>query len=437
MRRTLVLLALAPLASIAQDSPIDRRRTPVVEAIEHARPAVVSITSELRTQFWSPFMTSEPPVAGTGVVIFEDGYIITNNHVIDRAQNIHVSFDEADDKRAYEARVISRVPDEDLALLKIDGETRPDGTTRPFPTVPLSESDPILGETVIAIGNAFGHTHTVSTGIVSGLHRDIVTREGLRFTNLIQTDASINPGNSGGPLLDINGEMIGINSAMQGMAQNIGFAIPVARVKRVLSEHLLSLDQASFWLGFELDERGLEVSNVVAGGPADEAGLQEGDRLVGLNGRKFEKGEDYRRALLSVKPRDEVTLEIARGVRSKSLRLATWNRIDGIIYERLGLTLEVIRFGRNYQPLLRVVSVQPGSPASGLELQPGDVIAAVQPAGWRAKKPQSLPDLAWVLSSLKPGTQIVIEVFRDDDKDGILERDLEVSELYRGTLKIR
>ncbi len=431
MRTILSLVPLAvlapPVRAAAQDT-LDRRRTPIVEVVEAARPAVVSITTNLRAQMWNPFGSTSGP-SGTGVVIFEDGYIITNNHVIANADAITVSFDEADDRRVYEARPISSVPEEDLALLKIDGG--------PFPTVPLSESDPLLGEQVVAIGNAFGHTHTVSTGIVSGLHRDISTREGLRFTNLIQTDASINPGNSGGPLLNINGELIGINSAMLGMAENIGFAIPVARVKRVLSEHLLSLSAASSWLGFDVDERNFVVTNVMPGGPAETAGLQGGDRLVALNGMAFEEEDDYRRALLSIRPRDEVNLDVARGKGSRPLKLVAWNRIDGIIYERLGLNLEVIRFGRNYQPLLRVVAVQPDGPASALGIQPGDVIAAVQPRGGRARKPQSLVDLAWIVSRLESGSAMEVELFRDDDKDGILERDVQVSELYRGTLELR
>src|SRR5262245_32178411 len=199
MRASSPLLPL-PLALVAGLAPrqaaqeiTDRRRTAVVEVVERVKPAVVSITTNVPAVAWPWGRVDTPGPSGTGVVIFEDGLIITNNHVIAGANHIEVRFDETDDDHVYEAVVVSRKTEEDLALLKITGD-------QPFHTVTMCESDPILGETVIAIGNAFGHSHTVSTGIVSGLHRDIVTREGLRFTNLIQTDASINPGNSGGPL---------------------------------------------------------------------------------------------------------------------------------------------------------------------------------------------------------------------------------------------
>ena len=424
------LLALAvPLSTApAQDVAQLRRRTPVVEVIESARPAVVSIQSNVRRNRWSPFRQSSD-VAGTGVVIYEDGYIVTNNHVIQGASKITVRFDEADDASVYEARLVSRVPEEDLALLKIDGD-------RPFPTIPMTADEPLLGEPVVAIGNALGHTHTVSTGIISGLHRDI-TASGLRFTNLIQTDASINPGNSGGPLININGELIGINTAMSGAAENIGFAIPVSRVKWVLSEHLLSLSQAPSWLGFEVDLQSFTVSHVEPGGPADDAGLRAGDRIVTVNGERFEDEEAYRLLRLSIQPRQEVRLGVQRDGRPWQARLSAWNRVDGLIYQHLGITVELIHLGRYYTPYLQVDFVHPSGPAADLGLAAGDVIAAVRPEGWRAKKLKSVADLAWLVSTLERGTDVELDIWRDDDQDGIYERDGRVSELYHGTLELR
>ena len=156
--------ALLALPTQAQDPATDHRRTPVVRVIEQAKPAVVSITTNklVRVNYGLFTGQKEIPGEGTGVVIFEDGYVITNWHVVKGSEQITVRFDEVDDARAYRAEVVSAVPEEDLALLKIlGGET--------FPTIPMCATDPIHGETVIAIGNAYGNSHTVSTGIISGI----------------------------------------------------------------------------------------------------------------------------------------------------------------------------------------------------------------------------------------------------------------------------
>src|SRR5688572_13899084 len=316
-------------AAPAQSEGEDPRRTPVVEVIERVKPAVVSISTNVQrqaTDFFSgrSLVFDTPGASGTGVMIYPDGFLITNDHVVAGATEIKVRFDPDDDPRVYDAQLVSRNSREDLALLKIVG----DG---PFQTVRLCESEPILGEPVIAIGNAFGHSHTVSTGIVSGLHRGVSTSEGRQFENLIQTDASINPGNSGGPLLNITGELIGINSAMQGQAENIGFAIPVGRVRKVLSEQLLSPSLAQAWVGFELDESSLVVQSVAADGPADAAGLERGDRLLSLNGTAL-VGPDgraldvYRRLRQALQPATTVPLEVQRGKQRKHLELVAWNR---------------------------------------------------------------------------------------------------------------
>jgi serine protease Do len=343
-----ILLALAsPLPSAPQGELSDPRRTQVVEIIERVKPAVVSIFTNVQQQgidWLGRFIQRDVAgPSGTGVLIYEDGFIITNHHVVAGATQIEVRFDPADDERTYAAQLVSSIPEQDLALLKIAGE-------EPFATVTMCETDPILGEPVIAIGNAFGHTHTVSTGIVSGLHRNIDTHQGLHFDNLIQTDASINPGNSGGPLLNANGELLGINSAMQGTAENIGFAIPVSRVRKVLSEELLALSVAIAWVGFEVDEASLTVSSVFPGGPAETAGLRVGDRLLALNNHLLAGGETdardvYRRLRIAIQPKTVVALEVLRGREREKLELVAWNKVDGILHEHLGLGLETVRIG--------------------------------------------------------------------------------------------
>ena len=438
---TLVTLALAPSLA-AQEVPADRRRTAVVEVIERVKPAVVSVLTNVERQasnFWGQrFKIDTPGPSGTGVMIYEDGFIITNFHVVQGATQIQVSFDPADDDRVYDAVVLSKIPEEDLALIKIEGD-------HPFATVTLCESDPILGEDVIAIGNAFGHSHTVSTGIVSGLHRNIGTREGLQFENLIQTDASINPGNSGGPLLNIEGELIGINSAMQNTAENIGFAIPVGRVRKVLSEQLLALSKARSWLGFDVDENTLVLESVVPGGPADEAGIEVGDKLTALAGHLLTSLEGdvrdvYRRLRIAIRPGDTVKLTVQRGKAQKNFELGSWNKVDGILFERLGMVLEPVQIGERYDPYLQVTRIQEGGPAGVAGLQVHDVLTTVQRAERRAVWFQRPDDLAFEVARCPAGTVLRVELWRDLDHDGIyFERDEvnDYSEGLRGPITVR
>jgi len=435
------LLALTPQVS-AQEDLNDRRRSPVVEVVERVKPAVVSISTNVPTQTvrWPYVIEGEGEgPSGTGVVIYEDGLIITNYHVVKDATQIQVRFDASDDEHVYEAALVSSKPQEDLALLKIQGE-------EPFHTVTMCESDPILGETAIAIGNAFGHSHTVSTGIVSGLHRNIGTRDGQQFDNLIQTDASINPGNSGGPLLNVNGEMIGINSAMQNMAENIGFAIPVSHVRKVLFEQLLALSEARAWLGFDVDENTMEVQRVAAGGPAEAAGVQLGDRLTALNGHQMTALEGdlrdvYRRVRIAIQPLASVPLSVKRGKSEKTLELKAWNKVDGMLFEHLGLTLDTVHIGRRGgNAYLHVLQVQPEGPAGIVGIAAGDVLTTVQRKGGRETWFQRPEDLAGVVARLPAGTELTVEIWRDTDGDGqYFERDVEsnYSEHYKGTLNVR
>jgi len=440
--QTLVILAAVPPIA-AQEVLTDRRRTPVVEVVERVKPAVVSISTNVQSYAsdWVGriFVREGPGPSGTGVLIYEDGFIITNHHVVSGATQIQVSFDPADDDKVYDAVLLSKIPEEDLALLKIEGD-------EPFTTVRLCESDPILGEDVIAIGNAFGHSHTVSTGIVSGLHRNIGTREGLQFENLIQTDASINPGNSGGPLLNIEGELIGINSAMQNTAENIGFAIPVGRVRKVLSEQLLALSKARSWLGFDVDENTLVVKLVVPGGPADEVGIQVGDKLTALAGHLLTSIEGdvrdvYRRVRIAIPPVESVKLSVLRGKTQKNFELHSWNKVDGILFERLGLSLEIVRIGpRGGNPYLQVTRIQPEGPAGLAGLQLYDVLTTVQREGRRAVWFQRPDDLAFEVARFPAGTVLNVELWRDLDGDRIyFERDevSDYSEGLRGPLTVR
>src|SRR5438132_443564 len=212
------------------------RRTAVVEVVERVRGAVVNIHSERAARGPATeelFVHAPSPNRvngmGTGIIIDPRGYIVTNQHVVDNVSGIRVHLS---DGSTHSARVLTRDLESDLALLKID-------IGRPLPTMPLgTSSDVMVGETVIAIGNAYGYEHSVTVGIVSATKRDVTLNKEISYKSLIQTDASINPGNSGGPLLNINGELIGVNVAIRAGAQGIGFAIPVDNAIRVAADML-------------------------------------------------------------------------------------------------------------------------------------------------------------------------------------------------------
>jgi serine protease Do len=440
MLHALVVAALT--APFAQQSgiPLDpgarleRRITPAVEVVQACKPAVVFI----RTEAWRPRgfdlwtrrqVNEQVSGAGSGVVVQEQGFVITNYHVVKGAQQVTVSFSEEFDDTQYPAQVVSFVEEEDLALLKIKAE-------RTLPTIPLGTSaDLMLGEVAIAIGCPGGRAYSVSQGIISGLHRDVsIQDEGLHFDDLIQTDAAINRGNSGGPLLNINGELIGINSSMDTTAQNIGFAIPVDRVKFVLQSRLMSPDAARTWLGFEVDN--LMIRSVVDGSPAAQAGLQPGDCIVALGGQAVRTSEEYRLARISLPPKQAVQLRYERAGKARDASLMPLDANDGMIFQRLGLQCDEVFLGTH--KVVRVLEVQKGGPAAQLGLESGDLFNAVRvqlkprPRTFRIG---SKNDLAEILNEQSPpGTVLELEVIRDVNQD---TRYNVREELHRGMLTTR
>jgi S1-C subfamily serine protease len=452
-----VLLALAVRLTAAQ-TPADQesseyalRLTPEVRVVQRAGPAVVyietDVTVERGTDIFGRRVMGRGVSKGSGVVLFADGYLVTNAHVVAGTRKARVRFDPRYDEKTYDAEVLSIVTPEDLALLKIIA----DG---PFPTVEMGISSDLLpGERVIAIGNPVGRSQTVSAGIVSGLHREVTlqTENGtvLRFQNLIQTDASINPGNSGGPLLNINGDLIGINTAMERNAENIGFAIPVDRVKQVLEEALLAPSRARAWLGGDFQLGTLEFADLVAGGPAALAGISNGDRLVAINGRDVTTDEDFR--LL------RIGLEVGRGAKlvlrapggtaePREVVVEPWTQVDALLYTRLGLKADLILIGRTQYSLqrrLRVVALRPGSPATRLGLRVGDILDGLRvncqleyAPGDSVRAATDAITLALLIHDKQPGCRIDVDVLRDENGDGKLERGGEAPEMFRGTLEL-
>ncbi len=419
-----------PIDQLTKEQRFERRMTPEVQVVESATPAVVYIQTDTEPRvryIWGRIYPRSGGSSGTGVVVHPGGFIVTNYHVVKDATHLRISFEKSIDDRIYDADLLSYVEEEDLALLKIRG------TDKEFATIPMgTSSDLMIGERVLAIGNPYGITHTVSVGIISGLHRGVnipVPSSGIRlhFDDLIQTDASINPGNSGGPLLNINGELIGINNAMNQLAENIGFAIPIDRVREVLDQQLLSPDRHNAWLGFHTSEdEALRVRDLVEGSPAALAGLQEGDQLLAMGDQEFFDLNAYRLARTAMQPGQTTNLRVKRGAKTISLPIQAWDKSDGLIYERLGVRVEPAAIGRRGRTL-RLFEVMPNGPAAAIGLRKGDVINALRPHRGRLSRAYTFEnrmELARFLDQLSVDVEIEIEIRREN-------------QLYQGTIVLR
>ncbi|MBW1915357.1 MAG: trypsin-like peptidase domain-containing protein [Deltaproteobacteria bacterium] len=282
-----------------------------VDVFDRVHPAVVNITATtLSMNFWMEIIPNEGQ--GSGFIIDSMGYILTNNHVVANAQKVIVTLSGG---RKIPASLVGRDPTSDLAVIKIPSGSVDEAVT-------LGDSDQIrVGQKAIAIGNPFGLSHTLTTGIVSAIGRSIKTSENTQIDDLIQTDAAINPGNSGGPLLNSSGEVIGINTAifsLSGGYQGIGFAIPINRAKDVATQLITTGRVARPWLGITgisvtpvlarelyLDvDNGVMVVEVISGSPADEAGLRGGRRSAIISGMRVLLGGDIITAINSVEVSD-------------------------------------------------------------------------------------------------------------------------------------
>jgi len=259
--------------------------------------------------------------SGSGFVISEDGYIVTNNHVVDGAEKIVVAFE---DGKELTAEIVGLDPKTDLALLKVSGAGK-------LPAAPLGNSDKLrVGDWVMAIGNPFGLEHSVTVGILSARGRNINAGP---YDDFLQTDASINPGNSGGPLIDMGGRVIGINTAINAAGQGIGFAIPINMVKELLPQLRVSGSVTRGWLGvqiqrvtpalaesFSLDEpEGALISQVFEDSPAEKAKLERGDVIIEFNGTKIENYDDLPRRVASTPPGTKANVVVMRAGKRKQL----------------------------------------------------------------------------------------------------------------------
>lgn len=397
VRTAPALLAFLAAAPAGADRASSARRTATVQAVERAKGAVVNINAQEVVKARVPqdpfdiffgggrLRDQVRTSLGSGFVFDPAGFVLTNYHVVERGSRIQVSFEDGSD---YTAKVVGTDPGGDLAVLKIQADKR-------FPAVALgSSSDLLLGETVIAIGNPFGLNQSVSAGVVSALHRT-VRAEGRSYYDFVQTDASINPGNSGGPLINADGEVIGVCSAIYANAQGIGFAIPIERALRVARELVKSGElAASFW-GFDAGaaegKPGARVESVEEGSPAAKAGLKRGDLVVSMDRSPVRDPDELRFLLHDVPLGAHVMLGVRRGEQKLDLSVTpgplTPERAMTSFQSATGLKLselsaaEARRAGIEApRGLVAVEQVQRGSLAQREGLRRGDIVVAVNSA---------------------------------------------------------
>jgi serine protease Do len=369
----------------------EARRTAVVKAVEEARDSVVNIHGQKTVGAdEDPLLRGDGPHKvngmGTGIVIDERGYIITNYHVIEGVKKIEVSLA---DGTSCTAQLISTDPTNDLAVVKVDVQ-------RKLPVITIgTSSDLMVGESVIAMGNAFGYEHTVTRGIVSAIHRSVQVSDTQNYDDLIQTDASINPGNSGGPLLNIDGEMIGINVAVRAGAQGIGFAIPIDKAMTVAAK-LMSVERVEKkWHGIKTADtpqrgKGAVISSIDEDSPAAKCGLKAGDVITAVGGEPVARGMDVERALIGDDIGKGVSVTVKRNNDTEIMEMALaalpsvpQKETSDATWELLGLKLQPIspqqfaQYQSMYHGGLTVVAVRPDSPAANQGIRRGDILVGM------------------------------------------------------------
>lgn len=391
---------------------LDARETPTVLAIRRSSPAVVNIHGQKTVRATAAGMAGatgpdsfrQVNGMGTGVVIDPRGYVITNFHVVEDVDDIRVTLHSGETTSAD--LIASRIRN-DLALIKVSVD-------HPLPTIPRgTSSDLMVGESVIAIGNAFGYVHTSTQGIISALHRDVPVNETQDYQDLIQISAGINPGNSGGPLLNINGEMIGVNVAVRVGAQQIAFAIPIDQVIEIVTDMIEQHNDARLATGLRTsggprDGDGVLIANVSASSPAEREGLKPGDRVVRVGSEPVDDRLDLALALLNASPGEQLDIGIERSGNHLDLALKTEARpaeslsVSELAWTVIGVRAKSVvdstmrrlnsRMRTNYRGGLYITAVRPGSPADEQGIAPGDVLLGIH--GWQTS---SMKDLAGIL----------------------------------------
>ncbi|MBW2438998.1 MAG: DegQ family serine endoprotease [Deltaproteobacteria bacterium] len=442
---TIVFVQTAVLAKSGEKGRPDS----FAELIKKAGPSVVNINAVkvIRTpgQGPSPFGMEDPlrdfferffggqmpqefrqNALGTGFIIDRDGLILTNNHVVEQTEQLRVRLS---DDREFKAQIIGRDPKTDLALIKIK-------TDKPLAPLSLGDSDRVeVGDWVVAIGNPFGLGNTVTAGIVSAKYRQL---GGGPYDNFIQTDASINPGNSGGPLLNLDGEVVGVNSAIfseSGGNIGIGFAIPINMAKQLLPQ-LRQGKVSRSWIGVMIQnitpelkdklelgtDEGALVSGVMSGGPAEKAGIKRGDVILRFNAKAIRSSRDLPFVVASTPIGKTVVVEVMRDNQQMSLQIRTEElkeeaeavpSEDAGPYLDLGMEVQEItpemakNYGLERTSGVIIVQVESGSAAAEAGLSPGDIIVEID-----RKQIKGLNDLNRLLAGVKAGDTVLFLIDR-------------------------
>ncbi|MFA4919324.1 MAG: DegQ family serine endoprotease [Thermodesulfovibrionales bacterium] len=431
------------------------------EIVRAVSPAIVNIstTKVVRREaqpffedpffdFFSPFHEFGSPKKfkerslGSGVIVSADGYIVTNNHVVEKADEIKVTLI---DKKTFKGRIVGADPKTDIAIIKIEATG--------LPTLTWGDSDKLqVGEFVLAIGSPYGLSNTVTMGIISAVGRANV---GIAdYEDFIQTDAAINPGNSGGPLVNINGELIGINTAIfsrTGGYQGIGFAVPSNMVRLVIDQLLQKGKVTRGWIGVTIQEltpelaqefglkktKGALVSDVGKDSPAAKAGIMRGDVILEFNGREVKDVSSLRNMVAQSKAGSEITLKILRAGKEftvKALITELPRDVAEVTPEQLpdnlelkaltGLTVmdlskEIIRqlgFNKDEKGVV-VVKVEAGSPADDAEIKKGDVIKEIN-----KKAVNSSEDFNRIAANIKTNDSVLLFINRNGKKFYVILR---------------
>jgi Do/DeqQ family serine protease len=393
---TLFLYTFVLLYCVSNSSATEHQReSAVVKAVRKVRPVVVNISSEyeVRKRF-SPFsgFSMDPAFEsffqdffdpgfeqrykrtslGSGVIIDgKRGFILTNEHVIKKTATINIILQ---DGREFEAQIVGTDPDSDLAVLRITSK-------EPLPDIEMGNSDDLMiGETVFAIGNPFGFSNTVTTGVISAINRSIRTEEAV-YHDFIQTDASINPGNSGGPLLNINGELIGINTAVYAKAQGIGFAIPINKAKRIVYDLIKYGEVTPAWIGITIqdidaelaqylklaDLKGVLITKVEKTGPAHTAGFRDGDIIRSIGSRDIRSETDYWKVMGDFSSGQTIQIKIMREGKARTLSVTA-----SIFPRKLALELANTLFGVTVENLSKEKRYQ-----HNIDTEEGVLISAI------------------------------------------------------------
>jgi serine protease Do len=438
------------LTTSSQDDITESRRNAIVRAAEKIGPAVVSISVvQVRTiretpfgdqffdEFWGRYFQpreykQKVYSLGSGVIINQDGYILTNEHVVSGADELKVTLT---DGKEYKGKIVGQDHTSDLAVIKIEG--------RRFPNAPLGDSDSlIIGEWAIALGNPFGYllddpNPTVTVGVISALKRDIKMdpQEGRSYRKMIQTDAAINPGNSGGPLVDADGQVIGINtfifSTSRG-SEGIGFAIPIDRAKKIISDLISKGKVVKGYVGIRVQDltqllasslgieqkEGAIVTDVDKGSPAEKAQIKRGDLITEINGEKIRNKADFQGVTSYIKPQDKLEISYVRDKKTIHTEVSVQKEpVEKVAQEKedfLGITVSEITPGIAEELNLAsktgvvITAVDEGGKGEGLGLREGDVIREIN-----NQKVKNMDDYKKLIDNVKNQRRLAMVIERE------------------------